>query len=100
MLTSRDHKNCSVSFDQMHLANNTMKLLSSSQAASASKAILLPAYKEFPNSSLHNLPLVIYRPFETPPRPNDVESLLEKNGYQAAWRYGMCVEHATNSKTR
>jgi uncharacterized protein YjlB len=68
-----------------------MKLLPVHQVASASKAILLPAYKEFPNTSQHQLPLVIYRPFEDMPKPDDVERLLQKNGYQAAWRYSMCA---------
>lgn len=66
-----------------------MKLLASVEAVSASKAVFLPAYNDFPNSSQHSLPLVIYRPFESLPKPDNVERLVEKNGYQAAWRYGM-----------
>lgn len=74
----------------------SMRLLPVKQAVSNATTYLIPSYKEFPNSSLHNLPLIIYRPFEdaenngrTSLDPAEIEKLLEKNGLTPAWRYGM-----------
>jgi hypothetical protein len=76
-----------------------MKLLPVTQVLQNAKSYLIPSYKDFPNSSLHDLPLIIYRPFaniETTNGegvngipPNEVEALLSKNGLTPTWRYGM-----------
>lgn len=78
-----------------------MKLLPIKQVVSKAKTYLIPSYKEFPNTSLHDLPLITYRPFDMQDEneggsnggkgidPDDVEKLLEKNGVKPAWRYGM-----------
>lgn len=77
---------------------NKMKLLSLNQVISNAKTYLIPAYKEFPNSSIHNLPLIIYRPFadledngKKSLNPDEVEELVKKNDLIPAWRYGMQV---------
>lgn len=90
-----------------------MKLLPISQAVSNAKTHFIQSYKDFPNSSLHNLPLVIYRPFadlqdhdandsnntaasqrqgkaeQKQLDPARIEDLLKKNDLISAWRYGM-----------
>lgn len=77
-----------------------LRIRVAAQAAQSAKSYLLKEYQEFPNSSLHHLPLVIYRPFEEAKEdngtsssssiePNEVEELLSRNGLQPAWRYGM-----------
>jgi len=73
----------------------TLRLVSAAKAAQTAKTYLLKEYQEFPNSSQHGLPLVIFRPFANGDGdgssldPNQVEKLLGSNGLQAAWRYGM-----------
>lgn len=80
-----------------------MKLSPLNKVISNAKIYNIPSYKEFPNSSIHNLPLIIYRPFadlgdntgknnertEKSLNPSDVEELLSKNDLRPAWRYGM-----------
>lgn len=87
-------------FDHDAVSNKTMKginlkLLTASAAAATTKTYTIPSYADFPNSALHGLPLLIYRPFEHADDdgldPDEVERLLRKNGLQPAWRYGMYV---------
>lgn len=69
-----------------------MKLLPSSVVSAATKAFVIPAYNEWPNSALHGLPLLIYRPFDTAEEslwPDDIEEHFLKNGVRPQWRYPM-----------
>jgi len=75
-----------------------MKLLPVTQVIQSAKTYLIPSYKDFPNSSLHNLPLVIYTPFADLQNdggksesidPNEIEAMISNNGVIPAWRYGM-----------
>ncbi|KAK9897870.1 hypothetical protein P389DRAFT_169890 [Cystobasidium minutum MCA 4210] len=81
-----------------------MKLLPVKEAISTAKTYIIPAYKDFPNSSLHNLPLIIYRPFAVGNGsgtldPAEVERLLEGNDLTPAWRYGMYPFNHYHSNT-
>lgn len=53
----------------------------------------IPAHPalSIPNTSLHNLPVLIYQPFPSGgiPTPEEIESTLDLNGFQPSWRYPM-----------
>jgi uncharacterized protein YjlB len=61
--------------------------------ASISPRILyLPAHGHFLNSTVSDLPVVHYHPFESNSgtvEPSDVEALVTKHGFEPQWRYSM-----------